>query len=71
MHIQLDALKFAIWNASLVCGCGAAACLLISAKSFAADLPVKVPLPYRACAGQFELYRECDDPRRATSVRLA
>jgi high affinity Mn2+ porin len=46
MHVQLDALKFAIWNASLACGCGAAACLLISAKSFAADLPVKVPLPY-------------------------
>jgi hypothetical protein len=46
MHAQLDALKFAIWNASLACGSGAAACLLISAKSFAADLPVKMPLPY-------------------------
>ena len=46
MHVKLDSLKFRIRNASLACGCGAAACLLISAKSFAADLPVKAPLPF-------------------------
>ena len=47
MHVQLDALKFASRKASLACTCSAAACLLISAKGFAADLPVKAPpLPY-------------------------
>jgi len=43
MYVQFNSLKFALRNASLACTCSVAACLLISAKSVAADLPVKAP----------------------------
>jgi high affinity Mn2+ porin len=41
----IDSLKIAIRGASLACGCSAAACLLLTLESTAADLPVKAPPP--------------------------
>jgi high affinity Mn2+ porin len=45
VRAKVNSLKFAIRRASLACGCSAAACLLLTLKSIAADLPVKAPPP--------------------------
>jgi high affinity Mn2+ porin len=46
MRVKINSLKFSIRTASLAWGWSAAACLLMSAKSFAADLPIKAQAPY-------------------------
>jgi high affinity Mn2+ porin len=45
MHVRIDFLKFSFRNASRACGYSAAAGLFMTAKSLAADLPVKVQAP--------------------------